>query len=228
MGVIFDQQDYRNPLSLSARFRTARTRYIKSMIADVFAARGACRIIDLGGRPEYWELVGLDFLTDHKVTITTINLEPQPPVESPLFDQRTGDACATGFEDMAFDIAHSNSVIEHVGDWENVERFAAETRRLAPKYYAQTPYFWFPYEPHFSSIGFHWLPESLRARALMRRRHGFQEKTADMGEAMRSVRHARLLDRRMMAYLFPDADLVPERVLGLTKSLMAIRGQRQA
>jgi len=223
MGVIFNQQDYRNPLSLSARFRRARTRHIKEMITEVSALKGACRIVDLGGRPDYWDLVGLSFLASHRVTVTTLNLEAQPPAENPLFDQRVGNACATGFADNTFDIAHSNSVIEHVGDWENVELFAAETRRLAPRYYVQTPYFWFPYEPHFSSIGFHWMPESLRARALMRGRHGFQEQTRDIGEAMRSVQHARLLDRNMMGFLFPDAELIPERVLGLTKSLMAIR-----
>jgi hypothetical protein len=37
-----------------------------------------------------------------------------------------------------------------------------------------------------------------------------------------------LLDRTQLRYYFPDATLRAERVLGLTKSLVAIRGARPA
>jgi hypothetical protein len=127
-------------------------------------------------------------------------------------------------EDESFDIAHSNSVIEHVGDWERVESFAITTRRLAPRYYVQTPYFWFPIEPHFSALFFHWLPEVTRARRVMKRDLGFNPRATTVAEAMRSVQSARLLDKAMMRALFPDARLEEERVLGLTKSLIAVRG----
>ena len=108
-----------------------------------------------------------------------------------------------------------------------MEAFAAETRRLAPAYYAQTPYFWFPVEPHFSAPFFHWRSEQARARALLRRRHGWVDRARDVGEAMRAVQHARLLDRAQMGFLFPDAEIHEERVLGLTKSLIGIRKDRR-
>lgn len=224
MNLIRAQQNYDDPNSLASRFRRARARHICDLIRQSFEAKGACAILDLGGRPDYWRTFDREFLTACQVRITTINLEPQAPVDDPLFDQRTGDALALAFEDQAFDLCHSNSVIEHVGDWGAMERFAAETRRLAPRYYVQTPYFWFPIEPHFSAPLFHWAPEPVRARQLMRRDHGFMPRTDDYAAAMRAVQHARLLDKAMMRQLFPDARLVEEKVLGLTKSLMAIRG----
>ena len=223
MNFIRAQQNYDDPNSLASRFRRARMRHVTALIEAIFAERSACRIVDLGGRPDYWRAIDRSLLEACKVTVTTVNLEPQAAVDDPMFDQRTGDACAFDAADHSFDLAHSNSVVEHVGDWQQMERFAAETRRLAPRYYVQTPYFWFPVEPHFSAPLFHWLPEATRARLLLRRAHGFAPKAADMGEAMRLVQHARLLDRGMMAHLFPDAAIEAETVLGLTKSLMAIR-----
>lgn len=223
MNFIRAQQDYEDPNSLASRFRRARARHIAGLIREVFAERGACRIVDLGGRPDYWRVIDRALLEACRVTITTINLESQAPIDDPMFDQRPGDACAFDAPDNAFDIAHSNSVIEHVGDWPRMEAFAAETRRLAPRYFVQTPYFWFPVEPHFSAPFFHWAPEGLRARWLMKRGHGFVGRAGDLAEAMRAVQHARLLDKAMMRQLFPDARLEEEKVAGLTKSLMAIR-----
>lgn len=44
-----------------------------------------------------------------------------------------------------------------------------------------------------------------------------------MGEAMRAVQHARLLDKAQFRFLFPDARHVDEKILVATKSLVAIR-----
>ena len=41
--------------------------------------------------------------------------------------------------------------------------------------------------------------------------------------AMAQVESARLLGARQMRFLFPDAELVFERFLGLRKSMMAVR-----
>jgi len=224
VNFILRQQNYDDPNSMASRFRRARGRRIVGLIEAAFAERGACRIVDLGGRPEYWRIVDRDLLERCKVHITVVNRERQAPIDDPLFDQTPGDACAMDVEDGAFDIAHSNSVIEHVGDWERMEAFASETRRLARRYYVQTPYFWFPVEPHFSAPFFHWAPEPVRAKRLMKRAHGFATRMDDLGQAMRAVQHARLLYKAMMRHLFPDAVHVDERFAGLTKSLMAIRG----
>ncbi len=224
MTLIDTLHDTGNPNSLSSRFRRARARHVTSLIETIFAERGEVRIIDLGGLPDYWlGLFERDLLERCKVHITLVN--PQPfEVADPLFTAAVGDACAQPqLADHSFDLVHSNSVIEHVGDWARMEAFAAEVHRLAPRYYVQTPYYWFPYEPHYSSLFFHWFPEQVRAKALLRRRHGFSEQCRDIGEAMKEVQEARLLDKQQFRFLFPDAEHIDERAAGLTKSLIAIR-----
>jgi len=223
VNLIRSQQDYENPRSLASRFRRARMARVTTLIRAAFAATGGCRIIDLGGRPDYWRSIDRSLLEECRVRITTLNPEPQARADDPMFDQEVGDACQVEAQDGAFDLSHSNSVIEHLGDWERMERFAHETRRLAPAYYVQTPYFWFPVEPHLSAPFVHWTPEPMRARWLMRRGRGFVAETRDMASAMRAVQDARLLDKAMMRALFPDARLEVERVAGLVKSLMAVR-----
>jgi hypothetical protein len=217
-------QDYDNPNSLASRFRRARARHVVGLIEAIAAKGRGCRILDLGGRALYWNsLFDRDFLERSGARITLVNLEPIDEADDPMFEAVQGDATALAYADNAFDLAHSNSVVEHVGDWPRMEAFAHETRRLAPSYYVQTPNFGFPVEPHFSSLFFHWTSEQARAKALMRRRHGFCGPAADMGEAMRLVQHARLLNREQFRFLFPDARYPDERFLGMTKSLVAVR-----
>jgi hypothetical protein len=225
VNLIRALQNYDDPNSLASRFRRARARHVVALIAAIAAKRQGCRIIDLGGRALYWtSLFDRDFLDRSGVKVTLVNLEPPTAGEDAMFEEAPGDATDLAhYGDDQFDLVHSNSVIEHVGDWGRMEAFARETRRLAPSYYVQTPNHGFPVEPHFSAPFFHWRSEQARARALMRRRHGFCERAADMSEAMRLVQHARLLDRRQFRFLFPDAAYPDERVLGLTKSLVAVR-----
>lgn len=225
MNPIRALQNYDDPNSLASRFRRARARHVVALIESIAARGQGCRILDLGGRALYWtSLFDRDFLERSGAKITLVNVEPLESDGDPMFVESPGDATALPqYADNAFDLVHSNSVIEHVGDWGQMEAFASETRRLAPSYYVQTPNHGFPIEPHFSAPFFHWRSEQARARALMARLHGFCERAKDMGEAMRMVQHARLLDRRQFRFLFPDAAYPDERVLGLTKSLIAIR-----
>ena len=102
--------------------------------------------------------------------------------------------------------------------------FAGEVRRLAPAYFVQTPNFWFPIEPHFMAPLFHWLPEPARVALVRRFALGHRRRQPDVGKAMDEIESVRLLNRKMFSFLFPDGKLVIERMLGLPKSLIAIRG----
>lgn len=209
--------------SWSKWFRRRRFAAIERQIEAIAEARGACRILDLGGRPEYWQQA-LPVLQRCGAHVTIVNIERTQPEPLPLFDFHYGDACdLSQYADAQFDLAHSNSLIEHLGTWDNMRRCAAEIRRVADAYYVQTPNFWFPYEPHFRAPFFHWLPEQVRARLITRFALGYFNRARSIDKAMINVESVRLIDRAQMAILFPDAEIDIERFVGLAKSLIATR-----
>ena len=191
------------------------------MIDAVIAEKGSCRIADIGGTEYYWEIFGS--YVDANPSRSRSSISKRLPYAG-KFVSAAGDATnLTQFADNAFDLVHSNSVIEHVGNWDNMSQMALHVRRLAPVYFVQTPNFAFPYEPHFRFPFFHWLPEQVRAELLMRCNLGFGGKRMSYDAAMRGVQSAYLLNARQFRSLFPDAEIVKERAYGLPKSLMAIR-----
>jgi hypothetical protein len=101
------------------------------------------RVVDLGGTWEIWDLIEHDFL------VTLVNTSPWPCLPERLADRFrivVADACELGerFTTASFDLAFSNSVIEHVGGRSRRKLFAEEARRLAPSWWIQTPNPLFP------------------------------------------------------------------------------------
>lgn len=124
------------------------------------------------------------------------------------------DGTQLPFGEKEFPIVFSNSVIEHVPR-ELQPKFADEIRRVGERYFVQTPNRWFPIEPHYQMPLVQFLPERV-LKALNRRfSMGFRQKG--------SWYETTLLTERDLRRLFPDAEIHREKVLGLTKSLMAIR-----
>ena len=207
------------PSSLGNRFRAVRFDHFARVVSYVLESQGHARILDLGGTASFWDAFA-SRLPIGDVTITLVNKTPQPG----RYRFLRGDARSLPeLADNSFDIVHSNSLIEHVGRWADMEAMAGEVRRLAPRYFVQTPYFWFPMEPHAHTSFYHWLPEQWRCRLLMRRRLGYWKRCESVADAMRKVQSASLLDKRQFAALFPDAKIVMERAFGLPKSMLAIR-----
>lgn len=206
----------------SSSFRLARFSLFVDLINSIPMMDRPVRILDVGGVEAYWN--DKRRLIARPVEITLINLDGEPSTKSG-FVSLQGNACfMPELADNSFDVVHSNSVIEHVGQWSSMMAMAEEIRRIAPSYFVQTPYFWFPIEPHARTPFLHWLPESLKFRLVMARKCGpYWSKAATVDEAMRTIQSSQLIDKRMFAALFPDATIVPEKVLGITKSLMAIR-----
>jgi hypothetical protein len=58
---------------------------------------------------------------------------------------------------------------------------------------------------------------------LLRKDRGFWNRATNIGHATEQYQAASLLDYRQFAFLFPEAEIVKEKFLGFTKSLIAIR-----
>ena len=217
--------NYDSQESIGSKLRKKRIGPMLEMIAAVFEENGAVRIIDIGGTERYWGIVPSQFLSDHNVSITIVNLPGTAlPEDHGLFRFAGADACNLAeFDDKSFDIAHSNSVVEHVGDWARMVEFARELSRVSSRYFVQTPNFWFPVEPHFMTPFFHWLPKPMRLWLVLHFQLGHWRKATSVDEAVRTVESARLLNRSMLQALFVDAIILPERFFGLTKSYMAVK-----
>ena len=224
LNLAITSDPYLNAGSLEYRFRQKRYQQVRALVDEIVSKYGRCRILDVGGTEAYWRIASAH-IDNPRIRVDLVNLEAQHTTKS-NFRSLVGDACDLGeLDDMSYDFVHSNSVIEHVGTWNNMLRLAANVRRLAPAYFVQTPYFWFPIEPHFRFPIFHWLPESLRYRLLLARSLGYRRKASSVSDAVQSVQSVVLLDWRQYAALFPDAEIRCERFWGLPKSLVAIRSR---
>lgn len=181
-------------------FRKKRMRAFERMFAldDV-------RLLDIGGTPFNWSMI------EARPRITMVNIKGEVGQRGNI-DMRLGDATCLGFEDMSFDLVYSNSVIEHVGGPEKVRAFAAEVRRLAPAYYVQTPNKWFPIEPHCFGLILHWLPMPIRRRLYRWLSISGLRNKPNQAQIDRYLRGIDLLTRGRLRELFPDAEIIAERV----------------
>jgi hypothetical protein len=203
------------PGSLGQRRRARRWDWF----ADAFPGIGSMSVIDLGGTAEAWQRAPI-----RPARVHVVNLE-SPPEEMPDWiraDQ--ADACSLPprISDGTYDLVFSNSVIEHVGGHVQRMRFAEAVHKLAERHWVQTPYRYFPIEPHWLFPGFQFLPLAVRAE-LSRRwplAHTLSESWDDGLSAAMSVE---LLSRAEMAFYFPDSTLRFERMIGAVKSLIAVR-----
>lgn len=223
MRAITRLADYRRPGSFASRSRQRRSRLFEALVTTLPPPR---RVLDVGGTPEFWLHENLARRLDLDVVV--LNLFPQFS-DAPNITCVTGDAANMAeFSGGQFDIAFSNSVIEHLGTIEHQKQMAREVVRVGRKYFVQTPNRWFPLEPHFLVPGFQLMPVRLRIALLRRFRLGWYDRTPNRRQAEAIVREVRLMSSGELRGLFPGARLWPERLAGLTKSYVVIGGWEEA
>jgi len=222
--------NYGNKKSMVYRLRAKRIVPLLNMMEAVFEEYGSVNIIDIGGTEAYWDIVPQEHFDAYNVTITIVNL---PNVDKPEdhgpFKFVEADACdLSRFDDKSFHIAHSNSVVEHVGNWGRMIQYANELSRVSQNYYVQTPNYWFPIEPHSMTPFFAWLPKPIKIWLVLHFQLGNCGKAATVDKAVREAERIQLLNKKMFQELFKEATILTERLLLLPKSFIAIKNEIDA
>jgi hypothetical protein len=178
------------------------------------------KILDVGGSCFVWQIAA-----DHGLPqiehITLLNVYQEDGVLPSNVRWIVGDGCKLPFADGEFDVVFSNSVIEHLGSLDSQLSFASEIRRVGRSYWVQTPDPRFFVEPHYLSPFVHWLPMDLRRRVT---RHattwGLLERPTQE-EIDERLKEIRLISAKEFTRMFPDAEIMNERCVGMPKSLIA-------
>jgi ubiquinone/menaquinone biosynthesis C-methylase UbiE len=194
------------------RFRRRRMRQFFSM----FSPSPGMRVVDIGGAVQTWNV---EADSHEPFSVTLINNLEYEDFASERFQIIEADATALPLPDNSFDIAFSNSVIEHLGTWERQEAFASEARRVARKLWIQTPARCFPIEAHLLAPYIQYLPKGIQRRVVRWTPRGL----LNPGVVQQIVDEVRLLTYAEVAKLFPDCQILRERFCGLTKSYIAVR-----
>ena len=200
--------------SLAERMRRRRWRVVLRHVPRL----AELRVVDLGGTAVWWSRAPV--MPRH---VTVVNLdeagEDCPGVTAIEGDALRADELLRG-ED--FDLVFSNSLIEHLGGHGPRRRLAEVVVSLAPAYLVQTPYRYFPVEPHWMLPGFQFLPVAARSYLAPRwplgHTYGWEADTA-----ADEVMSTELLSASEMREYFKDAEIVWERIAGVPKSITAIK-----
>lgn len=178
------------------------------------------KILDLGGTQAFWNSMNFNQLDG--IEIVLLNQKKQATSNS-HFVSVAGDARdLSQYSDKYFDLVFSNSVIEHVGSYQDQIKMANEIKRVGKRYFIQTPAKYFPIEPHFLFPFFALLPKSIKIFLVRNFNLGWYKKISDKQAAENFLHYFRLLKYSEMQNLFPSAKLSKEKFLGFTKSYIAI------
>jgi hypothetical protein len=204
------------PTSAGQRMRARRWDWFSSLFPGI----AAMSIIDLGGTAEAWLRAPI-----RPASVHVVNLSPEPAASvSGWIRTDEGDACnlPDHIRNGSYDLVFSNSVLEHVGGHAQRMRFAEAAHKLANLHWIQTPYRYFPIEPHLLFPGFQFLPLTVRAE-LSRRWPLVHTRPGSRQEGLEAAMELELLSRSEMSYYFPSSAIRAEHIFGIPKSLVAIK-----
>lgn len=189
---------------------------------DTFKPTPQTTILDVGGTPYNWNLIG----SESRITLVNMyNPEERKDIRNMPSNMayEVGDGTNLSYPDKAFDICYSNSVIEHLGTYNNQVQFAKEVRRMAERLWVQTPARSFPIELHLITPIVHFLPKRLQ-RLLLKNFTVWGLITRPSTEKVEGfLEEVRLLNLKEMQELFPDCAIRKEKFMGLTKAYIAVR-----
>jgi hypothetical protein len=174
------------------------------------------RVLDLGGTAHTWRVSGM---RAGSVTLVNLDHDVESPDE-PWMEMVHGDACAGGFG--KYDLVFSNSLMEHLGGHARRQQFAEVIQESASSWWIQTPYRYFPIEPHWVFPGYQFLPFRMRLMICQHRNTLNEPACKDRAEAAELVASTELISATEMRTYFPNSEIWFERIAGLPKSLVAV------
>ena len=204
------------------KLRRKRFQLLQKSIENLVHPDKKFSVIDLGGDVNYWQQLNWQL---PNVQTTLLNLY-ENKINDDLksnFISIQGNALEAPFDSKSFDLVFSNSVIEHVGSYENQEKFANEVRRLSDKYIVQTPSLWFPLEPHSLIPLFQFIPHRIRALLIMVFNINYFPKAKSYKEALNTSKTTLMFTKKRFKKLFPEADIQVEKLFGIPKSFTAVK-----
>lgn len=193
-------------LPLRRFFRKRRFRNFQAAYRD-------CKtILDIGGEPGLWEIIG----QQDGVVLLNSSFPGENefgPTETGGLPYLVSSGLGLPFASGAFDLAFSNSVIEHVGSEANQFQFAREMMRVGKRVYCQTPSRLFPVDPHLTMPFLHWLPRKWLTPKFLRyfTLNGWLFQKPYEYEVT-------WISKKKLQKMFPGCQITTERFLGLPKS----------
>jgi len=101
---------------------------------------GTLSLLDVGGSPGFGGEFNELRSRFGKVTVVNSDARTNRNLAAPNVTVETADGCHLPYHDNSFDWAFSNAVLEHVGDFQKQQKFAAELQRVARiGYFVSTP-----------------------------------------------------------------------------------------
>lgn len=197
-----------------SHFRRKRGHFLLTQFPDIHNYK----ICDLGGSRHFWEKLSLD-IPPGQITVFNVSNGETSSIASGAKDGIRiviYDGKHIPVEDGAFDLLVCNSVMEHVPPKQRAA-LAGEMRRVAKRVFCQTPAYEFPLEPHFVFPFIHWLPRWFGFH--LAKISPWRLLSRPSAANLRSYWwDTQLLTGREVRTLFPSAEILTERVLGLVKS----------
>lgn len=203
------------PDSLAEKFRAKRWQQLHEHFPQI----EDMTVIDLGGTVSSWRRAPV-----RPKKVIVLSFEPEGADGLDWVESHYADAChlPDHLLGLRADLVYSNAVLEHVGGAERRQRFADSVHLFADHHWVQTPYRYFPIEPHWLFPGFQFLPVSTRV-AISRRWSLVHTPNRDRQAAVDNVLSVELIGLTEFRNLFPTSRIVSERAAGLIKSIIAVR-----
>ncbi|WP_407357221.1 class I SAM-dependent methyltransferase [Methanolobus sp. WCC5] len=146
-----------DPGSFITKLRVKRFILFNELVSDI---QPPVKILDIGGTVNFWEKWGV--AGDDSYEIIVLNMDFNESGHSNI-KVVVGDARdLSTYSSNQFDVVFSNSVIEHVGTYDDQRRMAEEVQRVGRRYFIQTPNYYFPFEPHFLFPFYQFFPQWLK------------------------------------------------------------------